>query len=312
MSGRAGINARRGSPSALKGIAYRLASSLVLAGMFALVKALGSRYPIGEIVFARNLFALVPITWLVHSQGKWAELKTKHPLLHMRRAIAGTLALFFSFSAVTMLPLSTAVALTYAAPLFITVMSTTLLQEQVSPRRWIAVGLGFFGVLTVVRPDFSAGLPLGKLLGVLGAIASAASLIYIRQMSTTEPDFAIAFHYTVFGIVVGAMSLTYGVVIPNVVDAAKLVAIGLLGGIAQMLVTRAYRLAPASLLAPVEYATLLSSLLIGYLAWGDTPAMMEWIGIAIIVGAGLLPLLPSNPRAIARSAIRMASKRRVR
>ena len=296
----------------LHGVAYRLASSLVLAGMFALIKALGSRYPVGEIVFARNLFALAPIAWLVHSQGKWATLRTKHPLLHVRRSIAGTLALFFSFGAVTLLPLSTAVALTYAAPLFITLMSATLLREQVSPRRWIAVGVGFCGVLAVVRPDLSAGLPFGKLLGVLGAIASAASLICIRQMSATESDLAIAFHYTVFGIVVGAVSLVFGASIPSGPDAARLVAIGLLGGIAQMLVTRAYRLAPASVLAPVEYATLLSSILLGYLVWGDAPAMVEWVGIAVIVGAGLLPLLPSNPWAIAPNLIALVLKRRLR
>lgn len=304
--------ARKGPSDALRGIAYRLACAVILACMFALIKSLGSRYPVGEIVFARNLFALVPIAWLLQTQGQWAVLKTKHPLKHARRSVAGTLSLFFGFGAVTMLPLSTAVALTYAAPLFITIMSVTLLREQVPARRWLAVAAGFFGVLIVMRPDFTAGVPLGKLLGVLAAIATAASLIFIRQMSATEPDLAIAFHYTVFGTFVGAMSLMHSAAMPDARDAARLVAIGLLGGIAQVLVTRAYRLAPASLLAPFEYATLLSSILLGYIVWGDSPGLLEWAGIAIIVGAGLLPLAPSGPKALASSLRALASKARTR
>lgn len=273
--------------SPLRAIVYKLASAIVLACMFALIKSLGSRYPVGEIVFARSAFALVPILWLLHSTRQWAALITSRPLAHLRRSVAGTLSLFLSFGAVTLLPLSTATALTYAAPLFITILAAPMLGERVPPRRWGAVLVGFLGVLIVVQPDMSAGLPMGKVLGVLAAIATAVALIAIRQMAATESALAITFYFTLFGTLVGAATLPFSAVWPDGMDALRLVAVGLLGGTAQLLLTKAYRLAPASLIAPFEYATLLSAILIGFLVWGDLPDHIEWIGIAIIVAANV-------------------------
>lgn len=298
--------------SAARAITYKLVSALVLACMFGLIKSLGDRYPVGEIVFARNAFALLPILWLLHRTRQWAALKTSQPMAHLRRSIAGTLSLFLSFGAVTLLPLSTATALTYSAPLFITVLSALMLGERVPSRRWLTVLAGFAGVLIVVQPDMSAGLPMGKVLGVLAAIATALALIAIRQMATTESALAIAFYFTLFGTLVGAATLPFNAVYPNGLDAARLIAVGLLGGIAQLLLTKAYRLAPASLIAPFEYATLLGAILIGFLAWGETPGYVEWIGIAIIVGSNVALATREHSTSVMRNLGVLASKWKAR
>lgn len=298
--------------SALRAITYKLVSAIVLACMFALIKSLGSRYPIGEIVFARNVFALLPILWLLHRTRQWKALRTAQPLAHLQRSLAGTVSLFLSFGAVTMLPLSTATALTYAAPLFITALSVPMLGERVPPTRWLAVLVDFAGVLILVRPDVSAGPPVGKLLGVLAAISTAMALIAIRQMAATESALAIAFYFTVFGTVVGASTLPFHAVAPNRADAVRLVAVGLLGGVAQLLLTKAYGLAPASLIAPFEYATLLSAILIGFLAWHELPGAVEWVGIAVIVGANVAVALRENSTAAFRVLFGRAPKGKVR
>lgn len=271
----------------MRAIAYKLASALVLACMFALIKSLGSRYPVGEIVFARSGFALLPIIVVLYARRQWSTLRTSRPLAHLRRSVAGVASLFLSFGAVSLLPLSTATALTYSAPLFITVLSIVLLGEQVSPGRWATVLIGFVGMLMVLQPDLEAGLPLGKVLGVLAAVATAVALVAIRQMAASESALAIAFYFTLFGTVVGAATLPLQAVAPDAPDALRLVSVGVLGGVAQLLLTMAYRLAPASVLAPYEYATLVGAILVGFIVWGEMPGSVEWLGIGVIVGANL-------------------------
>lgn len=271
----------------LRAIAYKLVSALVLACMFALIKSLGSRYPIGEIVFARSAFALLPIIVVLHARRQWSTLCTSRPLAHLRRSVAGVVSLFLSFGAVSLLPLSTATALTYSAPLFITLLSIVLLGEQVTPGRWATVLIGFVGMLMVIQPDLKAGLPLGKVLGVLAAVATAVALVAIRQMAASESALAIAFYFTLFGTLVGAATLPFQWVVPDASDAARLVSVGVLGGMAQLLLTMAYRLAQASVLAPYEYATLVGAILVGFIVWGEMPGPVEWLGIVVIVGANV-------------------------
>src|SRR5579883_1848039 len=105
------------SKSPLAAIGYKVVSAAVLACMFALIKKLGGAYPIGEVVLVRNLFAMIPILWLVHHSGGWGVLRTRRPLRHLHRSVAGLCSLFLSFTAVSMLPLGMATALGYTAPL---------------------------------------------------------------------------------------------------------------------------------------------------------------------------------------------------
>lgn len=281
-------------------IGYKLASAAVLACMFALIKSLGDEYPIGEIVFVRSFFALVPVLWLVNHLGGWRVLRTARPGAHLIRSTAGLCSLFLSFAAVSMLPLGTAMALGYAAPLFITILAAPLLGEVVRPRHLLITGVGFVGVLLVVQPD-AEGISPAALIALMGAVATAIALISIRQMAETEANIAIVFYFTLSGTIIGAATLPFAAVWPNPADLSVLVAIGVLGGIAQILLTKAYHVAPASVIAPFEYATLVFAIGLGLLIWGEFPTTVEFCGITLIVASTLFLALKEHRNGTTRS-----------
>ncbi|MGY2986168.1 EamA family transporter [Bradyrhizobium sp. USDA 4508] len=134
-------------------IMCQLVAAAMHAGLFAFAKALGAAYPVGEIVFVRSVFAMVPVLWLVWWVGGWRVLHTERLGVHLVRSALGTCALFLAYMAVRMLPLGMATALTYTVPLFITMFAVPLLGEIVSFQRWAVVLVGFVGVLLVVHPN---------------------------------------------------------------------------------------------------------------------------------------------------------------
>ncbi|WP_095153937.1 DMT family transporter [Pseudomonas sp. Irchel 3E13] len=267
-----------------RAIICKLVSALLIAGMYGLIKGLGQDYPVGQILFVRNLFALIPILLLIHLLGEWGALRTRNVGAHLRRCTFGTASQVLCFAAVGLLPLATATALTYTAPLFIGLFAMLFLGESVSRGRWLSLLCGFLGVYLIVLPGAGSVEP-GVLVALAGAVATAAALLSIRTMSGEEKGSAVAFYFTVFGAVAGALSLWFDSVVPSLEELPVLVAIGLLGGAAQILLTFAYQNAPATLIAPFEYSTLVFASLIGFLVWADVPAGNELLGIAVIVGA---------------------------
>jgi drug/metabolite transporter (DMT)-like permease len=195
--------------------------------------------------------------------------------------------------------LANATALGYAAPMFITILAIPLLGETVRIYRWSAVIAGFIGVLLVVHPD-SGGMSVGALIALGGALATAFAMIAIRKMADTEPNVAIVFYFTLTGTVVGAATLPFNGVWPDLADVHILVTIGLIGGIAQILMTRAYQMAPASVIAPFDYASLVFALSLGLVVWGEFPAPIELVGTAIIVGSSLYIAFRERQRRIVR------------
>jgi drug/metabolite transporter (DMT)-like permease len=276
--------------SNLPAVGYKLLSAAVLAIMFALIKQLGGEYPVGQIVFVRSFFALLPVLWLVHRLGGWRVLRTEHPGAHLRRSVSGLCSLFLSFKAVGMLPLATATALGYAAPLFITLLAMPLLGESVRIQRLAVVVIGFVGVLLMAHPD-ARGLSPGVLVALAGAVATALALISIRKMRDTESNIAIVFYFSLSGTIVGAATLPFTAVWPSLVNLPVLIAIGVLGGIAQILLTKAYQMAPASIVAPFEYATFVFAMGLGLMVWGEFPRAIELAGIAIVMFSNLFLVL---------------------
>jgi drug/metabolite transporter (DMT)-like permease len=290
ISSRRNISTASAPSSNLRAIGYKLLSAAVLAVMFALIKDLGGGYPVGQIVFVRSFFALLPVLWLVHRLGDWRVLRTGRPGAHLRRSVAGLCSLFLSFTAVSMLPLATATALGYAAPLFITLFAVPLLGEGMRIHRLIAIIVGFVGVLLMAHPD-SRGVSPGALVALTGAVATALALISIRTMRDTESDIAIVFYFSLSGTFVGAVTLPFSAVWPSPADLPILVAIGILGGVAQILLTKAYHMAPASVVAPFEYATFVFAFALGLIVWGELPALIELAGIIIVISSNLFLVL---------------------
>jgi drug/metabolite transporter (DMT)-like permease len=285
-SSRSDISTDLTPSSNLPAIGYKLLSAAVLAVMFALIKKLGGQYPVGQIVFVRSFFALFPVLWLVYRLGGWRILRTERVGAHLRRSVSGLCSLFLSFLAVGMLPLATATALGYAAPLFITILAVPLLGEIVRIHRLSVVAVGFVGVLLIAHPH-AGGISHGALVALAGAVATAFALISIRKMADTESNVAICFYFALSGTIVGAVTLPFNAVWPSVADLPVLVAIGVLGGVAQILLTKAYQMAPASVVAPFEYATLVFAICLGLIVWGEFPAPIELGGIIVIVISNL-------------------------
>lgn len=276
-------------------------SVLLFAGMDALVKWVSARHPVGQIVFFRNAFAFIPILLFLPGGGGLAALKTRRPAGHILRALAGIGAMVCFFGAFSLMPLSEAVAIGQAGPIFLTALSVPLLGEKVGIRRWSAVVAGFVGVLVMTRPGAGVFDP-AALLAVAGAVLYALAMISIRRLSATERPLTIVFYFTLCAAFAGALSLPFQWVTPAPLDLVFLISIGLIGGFAQFAMTQAFRLAPVAIIAPYEYGALVFAMMFGYLIWGEVPDAFLLIGAAIVVASGLYILHRETVLSRARAA----------
>lgn len=270
------------------GVALRLAAVACLAVMFAMVKWASARgVPVFEIVFFRNAFAFVPLGIYIARTSGPAILRTTRPLAHMTRAAVGLSGMVAGFAAVGLLPLTEATALSFSAPLFMTALSALILREPVGRHRWAAVAVGFVGVLIMVRPDPAHMATLGAGLALVGALGSAGAMIAIREIGKTEPGPRIVFYFTLAGTLLGLASLPFGWVMPDPATLAVLVLAGLIGGVGQLLLTQAVRVAPIAVIAPFDYTQLIWASLIGFLVWDETPRPATLLGAAVVAASGL-------------------------
>jgi len=268
------------------GIGFMLLSILFYGVMDALIKYQAARYPVIEVMFLRNLFALIPLAWLVRRGGGWTALRTRQPRLQVLRAIIGFVSLICFIKALSLMPLPDVVAIGFATPLFITALSVPLLSEHVGWRRWSAVLVGFAGVLIMVRPG-SGLLGIAAFVALLGTLTNALSIIIIRRLSATDGNAPTVASFTLFAVLVTGAVLPFYWVTPTGTDWIMLVAMGLLGGFGQIASTHAFRLAPPVIVAPFDYANMLLATLLGYLVWGDVPGMAVLAGAVLVIASGL-------------------------
>jgi len=268
------------------GIAFMLAGTAAFVVMDAVVKWLVVAYPVIQIVFFRNLFALMPIAVLIGFTGGRASIRTRRLGSHVLRAGAGLGAMFCFFHAYGAMALADVIAISFAAPVFVTALSVPLLGEKVGPRRWTAVLVGFLGVLVMVRPGVGV-LDPAALVALLGTALMALAMIMIRNLGRTETAPATVLYFTMFGIMVSGVGLPFVWVAPDAEGWALLVLTGLIGGVGQFCMTQAFRLAPVAVVAPFDYSAMLWATGIGYLVWSDWPDMWIWVGAAILVASGL-------------------------
>ncbi len=283
------------SPSLVRAIGSMVAAIFLFSTMNAMIKWLGDTYPVSQIVFFRAVFALVAIWPLIAAAGGVASLKTGRPWGHAWRCAAGVAAMTCGFTAITLLPLANAVALGFTAPLFTTLLGVIILGERVRWRRTLALIVGFAGVMIMLRPDAAGaadgltngGLPLGSVLALTGACLAALAMISIRRLSTTEPSTTIVFYFMVAAALASGLVLPFQFVMPDPADAALLIAIGLIGGIAQVLLTQAYRQAPVAVIAPFDYTAMIWATAWGFLIWGEVPDLFVAIGALVVVASGV-------------------------
>ncbi|HWA62215.1 MAG TPA: DMT family transporter [Caulobacteraceae bacterium] len=270
------------------GIALRVSAMALFAVLSALVKWAGSQgVPVFQIIFFRNAFAFVPLGLYIWRTTGWRVLHTQRPIGHLTRSAIGLFAMSCGFSALQHLPLTAATAFSFASPLFMTALSVPILKEKVGLHRWAAVAVGFVGVLVMIRPDPGHMTLLGAGLALAGAVGAAGANTTIREIGKTERGPTIVFYFTLAGTVLGLCSLPFGWVLPSPKLLALLILAGLVGGVGQLLLTEAMRVAPVGVVAPFDYTQLVWASLIGFTVWGERPALWTLTGAAIVAASGV-------------------------
>jgi drug/metabolite transporter (DMT)-like permease len=279
----------------LRGIVLMCAAVLCFTVMDALIKHLAGRYPTLQLVFARNLFALIPVLIPLIQGGGLKLLRTRRPVGHALRAVFGLISMCCFFYAYGQLELATVIAIGFSGPLFMTALSVPMLGEAVGWRRWTAVLVGFVGVLIMTRPGVGM-LEVAALVAVFGAFLYALVVVVIRKLGATEHPATIVLYFTFSSAVVSGAAMPFLWVTPTLADWPVLVGIGLIGGIAQLTMTRAFMQAPVAVIAPFEYSSMIWAVTIGYFFWGEVPDVWVWVGTVIVVASGLFILYRETRR----------------
>ena len=288
MSDSGALNAATLSPDRIGlGIAGVVAGMAAVSVMDALAKWLAEGYPIAELVFFRNLFALPPVFFILWQQrGGFATLKPRWRLGHVIRAVLGLGAIFAFFTGLRYLALAEAISIAFAAPLFVTALSVPILGERVGPRRWAAVLIGFLGVLVMTRPDAETFRP--EALYILAAARCyALAMLVTRRLARSDTTPAIMLSSICISILLSGLALPFGWRTPLGVDFWLLALLGLVGGFGMYFMTQAYRYAPAAVIAPFDYTALVWGTLIGWLVWQELPGVNVWLGAAVVIASGL-------------------------
>ena len=292
-------------------IALKLCAMFLFTGMSAIIKATSDAVPPGEAVFFRSLFAIpVIVAWLALRGDLALGLRSRNPMMHVRRGVLGTSSMGMMFAGLGLLPLPEVTAIGFATPVFTVILAALILGETIRIFRISAVLVGLFGVLIMLWPRLGggAGVDQGATLGaflVLGAtLCRALVQIQVRVMVETEPASAIVFYFSATAAALSLLTLPFGWVVPDPRTAALLVSAGLLGGVAQMLITSAFRFAPASMLAPYDYASMLFAILLGYFVFAELPTLVMLIGAAVVIASNVLVIWREHQLGLARARLR--------
>jgi drug/metabolite transporter (DMT)-like permease len=296
----------------IKAVLLKIASAFLFAVMSVLVRYLGERYPVGQVVFFRSAFAILPVVIIYAWRGELAAaIRMGRPFGHIGRGLTAVGAMFCNFSALARLPVVDATAISFVSPLFTVAMSALILKERVRIYRWSAVIIGFSGVLVMLAPYLDIGRSaasevgaIGAMLGVAGAAFAAGSTIQTRAMTRTETTSSIVFYFSLICALAGLATWPLGWIMPTWPELLALIVIGICGGVAHILLTESYRLAPASMIAPFDYTSMLWALILGFLVFGEVPGVFVYIGAAIIVAAGLFVIWRERQLGLARLRMR--------
>ncbi|MCH7487232.1 MAG: DMT family transporter [Proteobacteria bacterium] len=272
-----------GIPNPLRGALWILLSCACFSGIAVLIRHVSSGLHPFEIVFFRNLFGLAfMVPWFL-TRGR-ASLRTDRPLVHGLRALSGIGAMLCWFTAVTLMPLAEATALSFVAPLFATAGAAAFLGEQVGVRRWAAIAAGFAGAMVILRPGVGAMSP-PALLVLLGACFTAATMLLVKTLSRQDSPGTIVLYMGLLITPISALPAVFVWQMPSVPELAWLVAIGLLGTIGHIALARAFAVADATAVMPVNFSRLIFAALLGYAVFGERPDGWTWVGAGVIFSA---------------------------
>ena len=278
------------------GIATFIGNLILMSLISALVKTLSLSFPLSEILLFRFLFAMLFFWLILFSTTGIGSLSTKRPLEHVIRSFAGICSLGLFYYAVTVIPIADATALAYAAPIFITLFSIFLLDETIGIRRWLAVIIGFAGVILIAQPggsDWNAGFAAAVGSAVTGALVA----IWLRRLSSSEKSVVIGLYYNSTGTLFCLAWVVYtGWVLPQGSELLMFLIFGLMCAAQQWLLTISFRYAEASLLAPFEFLAMVFAAIVGFIFWDEVPVLTTWLGGVVIAASGLFIFMRKRQR----------------
>ena len=256
------------------------------------VKLLGQDIPAGQTIFVRGLISIVVLTLIAWRTSGLHLLTTRNLRSHALRSLSGTVSMFCLFTALTMIPLADVTAITFTAPMFLTVLAMVFLGERIHRFRWTALAVGFIGVLIMIGPhlSFAEGTSVGALTALGAAMFSAIAMTFLRSMSGGEHAITITFYFSLTFMVCAASTALQGWPVPTATQWLFIALAGLFGVFGQLLMTYSYRYAEASTIAPLDYSSMIMAVILGYLFFGEVPTLSVWIGAPLVVGAGLIIL----------------------
>ncbi len=291
--------------SNLRGITYLMLAMFILSLQGIAVKWIGGDYSIIEIVLFRSFIALPATLFLYRLEGGRGLPPTQQPTLEYVRGFFLFLSYTTAFMGLAALPLAEIEAIRFSAPLMITVLSVVLLGEKVGPHRWLALIIGFAGVLFIVRPG-SATFNLGSVFVLVSVLFYALNVILTRKLKTTDSSATMAYYsslvYLAAAIVLSPLAFLIGETpdahpsiafllrawaMPTLLDWVIMSGLGLVWAGGMFFIARAYSTAQASMIAPFEYVSLPINVLWGFLFWHEIPTWMTWAGAFLTLFSGV-------------------------
>jgi drug/metabolite transporter (DMT)-like permease len=244
-------------------------------------------YPLGQVLFFRGFFGIIFYFFIIPRKRLHNFYKTKRPGLHLLRCASGLIALVAIFIALRKLPLATVVSISFAAPIFTTIFSIFLLSEKVGIFRWLAVFIGFIGILIITEPGITE-LNIYYVFPIIFCLGLSYVAITIRQLSVTEPVWLISFYFSLSITLLSFLTIPQGWVLPSLEDFMLLSLIGIFGGVANLWLSQSYKYSEVSLVTPLKYLGLVFAIIFGYFIWNEITTIKTLIGALLVIISTLI------------------------
>jgi len=244
-------------------------------------------YPLGQVLFFRGFFGLVFYFFIIPRERLKNFYYTKRTGLHFLRCLFGLIALISIFIALRNLPLATVVSISFAAPIFTTIFSIFFLSEKVGMYRWLAVIVGFIGIIVITELGFSS-LNIYFVYPIIFCLGLSYVAIAIRQLSTTEPIWLIALNFSAAITMVSFFTIPFGWIMPDIKDLILLSFIGIFGGVANLWLSQSYKFSEVSLVTPLKYLALVFAIIFGYFIWNEIPSIKTLAGAFLVIISSII------------------------
>ncbi len=280
-------------PGNVRGAIFGLMAAAMFTVVSALVKYAAKDYHIVQILFFRQLVMLVTMLPII-VQTFPDSLRTTRPGLHIVRLLGALTALTLSFTAVAHLPLATAISVSFSKTIFVTLLAVVILGEVVGWRRFLAILVGFGGMLIILRPNPGDTMSIYAIVAVLAAAGAALAVVSVRSLSSTEEPVTLLSYQAIFIGLLVAIPTFYVWKTPDLIGFAILILIGLVSVVAQWLGVKSYKAGEVSVVTGMEYTKLIYATIIGIWVFSEWPDLNTFIGAAIIISASAFTIWREN------------------